>query len=198
MGQVWFGTRFGAIHYSTCDCVFQSSTRNAELQCHTNYSLPLFTASIAACIESSDQERSIFGRLTVGQVAACLCASLLLAVSPCVWSWFTFHKHSHTCSGRQYVEVENLRAYGTESRVQNASEWLETTLCSGLRSILEVASRSRAWEIARRKPQLSLHTIILSWQVYYIESEIWRHITRKESENSPDSPHLGAIRELET
>ena len=63
---------------------FYLSTPNSNAARFTPF-LPLFTASIAACIESSDQECSVFGWLTVGRVAACLRASaerrfLLLAV----------------------------------------------------------------------------------------------------------------------
>ena len=68
-------------------------------------------------------------------------------------------------------------------------ESLETALCSGLRTILGVTSRWRAWEIVCWKSELSLHAIILSWQVYYIESELWCHITRK-NQKIAQAPHI--------
>ena len=37
--------------------------------------------------------------------------------------------------------------------------------------------------------ELSLHAIIVSWQVYYIESKLWRHITRK-NQKIARSPHI--------
>ena len=52
-----------------------------------------------------------------------------------------------------------------------------------------VASRWRAWKITCWKSELALHAIILSWQVYYIESELWRHITRK-NQKIARTPHI--------
>ena len=39
------------------------------------------------------------------------------------------------------------------------------------------------------KHELSLHAIILSWQVYYIESELWRHMAQK-NQKIAQSPHI--------
>jgi len=55
---------------------------------------------------------------------------------------------------------------------------------SGVRSVesLETAMMDLTKfnrSVAVRQSELSLHAIIVSWQVYYIESELWRHITRK-------------------
>ena len=43
--------------------------------------------------------------------------------------------------------------------------------------------------VAVLQSELSLHAIIVSWQVYYIESELWRHITRK-NQKIARSPHI--------
>ena len=43
--------------------------------------------------------------------------------------------------------------------------------------------------VAVLQSELSLHAIVISWQVYYIESELWRHITRK-NQKIPRSPHI--------
>ena len=69
-------------------------------------------------------------------------------------------------------------------------ESLEKPLCSSLRTILGVTSCWRAWEIACWKSEVWLHAVILSWQAYYIESELWHHITQK---NQKIAPHLGEI-----
>ena len=51
-------------------------------------------------------------------------------------------------------------------------------------------------EIACWKSELSLHTIILSWQFYYIESELWHPKTRK-NQKITWSPHiLGEIKRI--
>ena len=68
-------------------------------------------------------------------------------------------------------------------------ESLETALCSGLTTILGVTSQWRAREIVCWKSELSLHAIILSWQVYYVESELWCHITQK-NQKIVRTPHI--------
>ena len=57
------------------------------------------------------------------------------------------------------------------------------------RTILGIASCWRAWEITCWNSELSLHAIILSWQVYYIEPELWRHMARK-NQKIAWSPHI--------
>ena len=68
-------------------------------------------------------------------------------------------------------------------------ESLETALCSGLTTILGVTSQWRAREIVCWKSELSLHAIILSWLVYYVESELWCHITQK-NQKIVRTPHI--------
>ena len=62
--------------------------------------------------------------------------------------------------------------------------------CSLLQLYLGAASHWRAWEIACWKSEFSLHAIILAtWQFYYIESELWCHMTRK-NQKIAQGPHL--------
>jgi len=50
--------------------------------------------------------------------------------------------------------------------------------------------------VAGLQSELSLHGIIFSWQVYYVESEPWRHITWK-NQKIARSPHiLGVIKRM--
>ena len=43
--------------------------------------------------------------------------------------------------------------------------------------------------VAVLQSELSWHAIIVSWQVYYIESELWRHVTWK-NQKIARSPHI--------
>ena len=81
--------------------------------------------------------------------------------------------------------VERWHAYRI-SCVRSASGELKVW-----RTIPRVGSRWRVREVACWKSKLSLHAIImiLSWQVYCIGSELWRHMTRK-NQKIARSPHI--------